>query len=167
MYFSRYTKSLLDTSLTSLSNGSFLKLWLLKGVEVRLTTSDCTCLPSFCLSTPSWTACLSSSCTSGSLSSFFRLALLMELSSENLLTRGRSDGDLSVVESGLWWSSLDEGEERKGLKAGKQTWLCYWDVFCLIACIKYNIKACLKHGGTAFFDKPQLPESEFTTHDTV
>lgn len=103
--------SLLDISLTFMSSGSFLKLWLLKGAEVRLVASGCVCFPPFCLSTPSWIPCLSSSCTSGSLSSFFRFALLIEQSSENRLTRGRRDGDLSVVESGLW-ISVDEREEQ-------------------------------------------------------
>lgn len=118
-----------------MSSGSFLKLWLLKGVEVRLISSVCVCLPPFCLSIPSWIPC-SSSCTSGSLSSFFRFALLIEQSSENRLTRGRSDGDLSVVKSGLW-ISVDEREGWQGLKAGKQIGLRYWNLF---ACIKNKIQ---------------------------
>lgn len=100
--------------LTLLSSGS-LKLWLLKDEELRLISSGCMRLP-----TPSWFPCLSSSSsTSGSLS-FFRFALLMESSSEKRLTRGRSDGDLFVVKSGLW-ISVDKGEGRSGLKPRKQS----------------------------------------------
>lgn len=132
--------SLLDASLTLMSSGSFMKLWLLKGAALRLMSSGSICLPSFCLSTPSWFPCLSSSCTSGSLS-FFRFALLTEASSEKRLTRGRSDGDLSVVESGLW-ISVDERDERWGLKHGHKhgcvIGICF--VF-LIAWIKNTTQA--------------------------
>lgn len=136
--------SFLDRSLTWLSNGTFLKLWLPKRVEVRLIRSGCVCLPSHCLPTACWIPCLSSSCTSGSRSPFARFALLMEPLSESRLTREISDGDVSVVESGLWMG-MDEKEEQQGLKAEKET-QCYWNALCLGDCARTNPHP-FKHGG--------------------
>lgn len=91
--------------LTFFSGGS-LKIGPLTDEDVPLTSSSC--FPR-----------LVSSGVVGSHSSFFLLALFLNASSGERWTRGRSDGERSVVESGLWTVVNGGGRERRGLNANK------------------------------------------------
>lgn len=114
-----------NTSLTLPFTRHSFESGLAEGVELRFSSSGCIFRPSFGLSAPPRTPGLSSSCISGSLSSFFRFALLLDPSSENLLTLWRSDGDFSVGVAALWDSAEGGGDKWYGLKEGTQTGVCY------------------------------------------
>lgn len=99
---------------TLLSSCSLLKLRLEVGVAVWLILSGCTGFFSSFTLVPSSPP----PCASSSPSSFIRLGRQEGPSLEKRLIDGRRDGDLSVVESGLW---IRPDDEEKGLKMWKIT----------------------------------------------